>query len=112
MLRTLVLTLHHYAGGEVDDAHRRVRHIDMLTAMAAGTERLDPEVGLIDDDLDVILDLRNHEHRRKGSVPPVVRIERGEADEAMHTRFGIGIPVGIFPLDEHGGALDARLFPR
>ena len=112
MLRTLVLTLHHDAGGEVDDAHRRVRHIDMLTAMAASAERLDPEVGFTDDDLDVILNLWDHEHRRKGGMPTVVGIERREADEAMHTGFGLGIPVGVFPLDEHGGALDARLFPR
>src|SRR6266516_2940754 len=84
----------------------------MLTAMAASAERLDPEVGFTDDDLDVILNLWDHEHRRKGGMPTVVGIERREADEAMHTGFGLGIPVGVFPLDEHGGALDARLFPR
>ena len=58
VLRPLVLARHDDAGGDVCDADRRVGDVDVLTAGAARSIRIDPKVLLFDVDVDVVRQLR------------------------------------------------------
>ena len=42
-------------------------------------------------------------------MPPRIGIERRDAHEAMHARFGLQPAIGVLALDQEGRALDARL---
>src|SRR5918995_431096 len=84
----------------------------MLAAMPAGAEGLDPQVGLVDDHLDLIGNLWNHEHRRERGVPPIVGIEWREANKAVHAGLRFGITIGIAAFDEYGGTFNASLLTR
>src|SRR3990172_1501992 len=57
VLRALVLAGGHDPGGQVGDADGGVGHVDVLPAVPPGPERIDPEVLLLDLDLDVVGDL-------------------------------------------------------
>src|SRR5690242_5193407 len=110
VLRTLVLALNHDAGGEVRDAHRRIGHIDVLAAGAAGAERIDAEIVRLNIDLDFVVDLRVDEDRSERSVAARVGVEWRNAHQAMHTDFRLEQPVGVFAVDFEGNGLDARAF--
>src|SRR6266850_3348979 len=112
MLGAFVLTLHDDARGDMDNAHGGVRDIDMLAAMPAGAKRFDAQVRLADDDLDVIGDLWDDKHRCEGSMPTIVGIEGGEANQPMYPGLSFAITIGVFSFDEHGDALNPRLLAR
>src|SRR5262249_8407957 len=57
-LRALVLALHDDAGGDVGDAHGRVGLVDVLAAGAGGAVGVDAQVGVVDLDLDTLVDQR------------------------------------------------------
>src|SRR6202044_1994763 len=63
VLRPGVLHHHHDAGRNVGDADRRFGLVDVLAAGALGAHGLDPQIVLLDVDID-ILDLRQHRDRR------------------------------------------------
>ena len=79
MLRALVLALHHNAGGEVRDADRGIRHIDVLAARARGAEGIDAEVLLLDIDFDLIVHLREDVDTGEGGMPPRIGVEGRDA---------------------------------
>jgi len=58
MLRTVVLALNNNARRFVGNAYCGIRSIDMLTSGTAGPIGIDPQIGGIDLDLDVLVDLR------------------------------------------------------
>src|SRR2546421_6839897 len=60
-LALLVLALDHEVRGQVRDAHGAVGRVDALTAWSLGAEHVDPEVLLLDLDVD-LLGLGEHGH--------------------------------------------------
>src|SRR3954452_16859153 len=62
VLRAAVLHAHDYPGGDVGDADRRLRLVDVLTAGALRAHGLDSEVVALDVDVN-LLDLRQHRYR-------------------------------------------------
>ena len=84
MLGALVLTLDDDAGRNVRDADRRLGLVHVLAACAARTEHVHAQVGGIQLDLDVVLDLGRDEHGRERRVPAVARVEWRLAHEPVY----------------------------
>ena len=82
-LGLLVLALNHEIGREVGDPHRAVRGVDALATRARGAEHIDPQVLLLDLDVD-LLRLGEHRHRGGGGVDPALRFGHRHALHAMH----------------------------
>ena len=72
MLAALVLTGDDDSRGNVGDANRAVGGVDVLPARAAGAIGVDPEVALIDLDIDVVVDLGIDPDALKAGVAPSV----------------------------------------
>ncbi len=83
--------------------------VDVLAARARGAIRVDAAVALVDVDLDAVVDHRIDPDGGEARVPARVRIERRDAHQAMHARFGLQPAVGVVALDHDGRGLDARL---
>ena len=92
------------------DAHRRVGLVDVLAAGARGPIGVDAEVLVDQLDLDVVVDLGIDPDRGEAGLPPRVAVERADAHEAVHARFGLQPAVGVGAVHLEGAALDARLF--
>ncbi len=88
---------------------RRVGLVDVLAALAARAERVDPQVLVEDLDLDRVVDLRGDVDRREGGVPPRGRVERRDPDEPVDAVLGLHVAVGVLPLEPQGRALDPRV---
>ena len=72
------------------DAHGSLHLVHVLSALAAGTERVHFKFIRRNDKLGIIfLDFRNHIHAGKARVPALVGIERRDAHEAMHAALGL-----------------------
>src|SRR6185312_13214977 len=107
VLGALVLALDDDVGGEVDDAHGGVGHVDVLSALAAGAEGVDAQVLLADVDLDAVVDLGADEDAGEGGVAALGLIEGRDAHQAVDAGFGLEQTVGVVALDREGGRLDA-----
>ena len=79
MLRALVLATGHDAGGDMGDAHRGIRGVDMLAAAAARAVRINTEIFRLDFDLNRIVNFRTHENAGERRVPALGLIERRDA---------------------------------
>src|ERR1700704_4470539 len=110
VLRAIILALYHDARRQMRDAHRRVGLVDVLASGSRCAVGVDAQIGGIDLDLYILVDLGIHEHAREGGVAARVRIERGLAHQAVHAVFGAQVPVGVAAADLERGALDARHF--
>ena len=110
MLAALLLDGNGDAGGNVGDAHGRIGLVDVLAARARGAVGVDAQVLVDQLDLDVVVDLGIDPDRCKAGLAPCIAVERRDAHEAMHARFGLQPAVGVRPLDLEGAGLDARLF--
>src|SRR5690606_8114105 len=110
VLGTFVLAGHHGVGRHVGDTHRRVGGVDVLTTGARGAVGVDAQVGRVDLDFDLVVDLGGHEHRRERGVATGAGIERALAHQTVHADLGAQPAEGILALDMHGGALDAGDF--
>ena len=80
----------------------------MLATGAARPVRVDPEIFLVDLDLDILRQLRPHKHGCERRVAPGRLIKRRDTHEAMHTSFGRHQPIRIVAGQHECGALDAR----
>ncbi len=96
-------------GRQVRDAHGGVGDVDVLAAGTARAVGVDAEVLVGDLDLDVLVDLRRHVHRRERRVPALCGIERRDPDQAMHTHLALQVPVGMIADDVERRALQTRL---
>ena len=96
--------------GKVRDAHRRIRHVDVLAAGARGAEGVDAQIVELDVDLDLVVHLRVDEHRGERGVPPRVGVERRDAHQPVHADFRLQQAVGVLAVDLEGDRLDARAF--
>ena len=90
------------------DADRRLRLVDVLAAGAARAKHVDAQIRRIQLDLDIVVDLRRHEHGGERRVPSVSRIERRLAHEAVHAELGAQPAVRILAAHVNRRALDAR----
>ena len=70
------------------DADGGVGRIHVLAALAGRPVGIDPQILLIDDDFDRVIDFRIDGNRSERSVPALRRIERRNADQAMDAGFG------------------------
>ena len=77
VLRTLVLAGDDDPGRDMRDAHRAVGRVDVLAARSRGPVGIDPQIGFIDVDLDVVVDLGIDPDARKARVPACIRHRTG-----------------------------------
>src|SRR5580658_7317164 len=111
-LRALVLADDDDAARDVREAHRRIRRVDALPALARGAVNVDADLALRDLDLDVLVDLGDHVHGAERGVPPLVRVKGADPDEPVHAALGLGVAVGVLALDDERRLRDAGLVPR
>src|SRR5690606_30338948 len=109
VLAAVVLAGDDDPGRQVGDADRGVGSVDVLAAGARGTVGVDPEVALVDLDLDVVVDHRVDPDRTEARVAPRRAVERADAHEPVHAALGLGVAVGVLALDQQRGRLDAGL---
>ena len=83
MLRTFVLAAHHGVGRYVSDTYGRVGGVYVLTTRTGGTIGVDPQVGGVDVDFDVVVDFRRNEYSRERGVTTVARVVRAFANQTM-----------------------------
>ena len=81
----------------------------MLTACTAGAAGLHLDVLRTDLDLAVVIQLRHDLQRSEAGLASGVGIEGRNTHQTVNTVLTLQIAVGILPLDEDGGGLDARL---
>ena len=84
----------------------------MLAARTAGSIDIDTQLGRIDLNVDVVVDLWRYENGCERGMSSIARIEGRLAHQAMHARFGAQPAVGIFTHDMNRCALDACHFAR
>src|SRR5690606_35489048 len=89
---------HHQAGRYVGEAHRRVGGVHRLPARALGPEHVDPHVGGVDLDLDLV-GFGEDRHRGGGGVDASLRLGLGHALDTVDTRLVLEPGVGPSPFD-------------
>ena len=87
MLRPLTLTLHHNTTGLMGQPHRRIRLINMLTTSTRRPVGIRTHIRRIDLNLNIVIDLRRHIHRRKRRMATIARIKRRLAHQPVHTNL-------------------------
>ena len=110
VLRTLLLAGNDDAGRHVRDADGRVGRVDVLAASARRTIGVNLEVALADLDVDRVIDHWIDPAGREAGMPPRRRIVGADADETMDAAFRLEPAIGIMPLDQNRGGLDAGFF--
>src|SRR3989441_9113309 len=97
-LALLVLALHDEARGEVSDADGAVGGVHALAPRTLGAEHVDPEILLLDLDVD-LLRFRQHGDRGGGGVNAALRLGGRDALHAVHPRL---VPQGAVRLRAPG----------
>ena len=77
------------------EAHRRVGLVHLLAAGARGAVGVDADVGLLDVDDDVVVDLGGDVDRGEAGLAPGVLVERADADQPVHAPLGLEEAVGV-----------------
>src|SRR3974390_1691899 len=108
----LVLAALHLTGdndtrGNVRDADSGFDLVDVLSALAAGTEGVEFQVLGLDVHFDAVVNLRNHKNRSERSVAATGLIKGRNANEANKTGFAREQTASIFTAELNGGVLDA-----
>ena len=91
------------------------RGIGLVHVLPAGTARavgVDPQVGLVDLDVDVFRQERRDDHLGEGRVPAVRLVERRQPDEPVHAALRLQDSVGVVALHRERRGLEPRLLPR
>ena len=102
-----LLARDHDSGRLVGDADRRVGLVDVLASRSRSAEGVDAQVGLVDLDLDLVIEHRIHEDGGEGGVPSRLRVERRDPDQSVDALLGLQVPVCVPARDLEGRALDA-----
>src|SRR5713101_9107179 len=92
------------------NAHGGFDFVDVLAALAAGSERVDAQIFRTDVDFDLIVDFGNDENGSEGSVAARCLVKRRNADEAVHARFADQHAISVFTGELDGGVLDPSFF--
>ena len=106
VLGTFVLATDHGVGRYVGNTYGRVGGVYVLTTGTGGTIGVDPQVGRVDFDFHLVIDLRRDENRGERRVATVAGVERALAHQTVYADFGTQPAKGVFTLDVHGRAFD------
>jgi len=109
-LTALRLTRNDDVRGDVRDAHSGLHLVDVLPALATGTERVHAKILGPDIDFDAVVDLGNHEDGRKRSMAARRLIEGRNPHETMNAGFSREETVSIFTGKLDRRRLDAGFF--
>ena len=109
VLRALLLAGDDDAGRDMGDAHGGIGRVDVLAAGARGAVGVDPAVGLLDLDLDAVVDHRIDPDGGEARVAARVGIEGRDAHQPVHAGLGLQPAIGVLALDRAGRGLDAGL---
>src|SRR6201988_5499366 len=99
MLRTLILTGNDDPGREVRDAHCGIGGVDVLSAGASRSIRIDAQVFIVNLDFDVFFDLGIDKQGSERGVPPRRLIERRDPHQPVNAGFSSEQPVGILAFN-------------
>ena len=105
----LILLVGQHVVELIVQTHTRLDLVHVLSTRTAGAESVPREVRRIDVDLDGVVHQRNDEHGGERGHTLSLRIERGDAHQAVHTVFALQVTVGEVSLHLDGDGLDARL---
>ena len=108
-LAALGLAGHHDPGGQVGEADGGFDFVHVLSAFAAAAVGVDAEVAIVDFDRGVLGDFRGHIHAGEGRVAALVAVKRADADQAVHSPFGLQVAVSIVAGDFEGDPFDSGL---
>src|SRR4029453_10756458 len=86
--------------------------IAVLPAAAAGPVSVDAQLGLVDLDIDIVVDLWINPDRGEAGVAAGVAVVGADSHQPVDPAFGLQIAVGILALDQQGRRLDPRLLAR
>ena len=111
-LRALVLALHDDPGRDVGDPYRRVGLVDVLAAGARGAVGVDPQVGVVDLDLDPLVDQRPDVDLGEAGVAARRGVEGRDPHQPVDAALGGEETVGVLAAGDEGGRLEAGLLPR
>ena len=112
VLRAVVLARDDDSGRNVGDPNRTVGGVDVLTARARRAIGIDAQIGFVDLDVDVVVDLGIDPDAGEAGVAPRRAVVGADPDQPVDAAFGLQIAVGIFALDQDRRRLDPRLFAR
>ena len=105
-LRLLVLLRHHDAARKVGDADGGVGGVDALAARAARAEGVDPQILVVDLDVD-LLGFRQHRDCDRRGVDAAARFRRGHPLDPMDAALVLQLAVRAAPLDHRDHFLEA-----
>ena len=108
-LGSLVLALHHDSGRKVGNTDGGGRLVDVLSACAAASVGIDPQILIVDLHVQILFDVRHDIQRHKGSLPFSLGVEGRDSHQTVHALFRLEIAVGVFPVHLKGDGFDARL---
>ena len=97
-------------GRNVGEPDRRLCLVDVLAAGAAGAHGVDAHVGLLDVDIDAVVDHRIDVDLGERGMAPRIGVERRDAHQAVHAVLGLQPAIGVVALDLDRRRLDAGLF--
>ena len=99
-------------GREVGQADRRVRLVDVLATRPRGPICVDTQVFLVDLDLGGhVFEEGRDVHGGEAGLAPVLGVERGHPDQAVHAPLGGQQPVGEAAVDDERGREQPGLLP-
>ena len=110
VLGAIVLALDDDTGRLVGQADGAVGLVDMLAAGAGSPVGIDPDLRLVDLDLDIVVDDRIDPGRGEAGVAAGARIVGRNADETVNAALRLQPAIGVFAVDAQGRRLDTRLF--
>ena len=107
-LAALVLAGDDDPGRNVRKANGRARLVHMLAARAGGAIGIHANVVVLQVDLGVRIDLRQHFDEREGGVAPMGGVEWREPHQPVRASFALDVAVGVLSANFDGGVLDPR----
>ena len=109
VLRTLVLAGDHDPGGNVRDPDGAVGCVDVLPACPTSPIGVDPQIGFVDLDIDIVIHFGIDPHAGKARVSPGIRVIRADPDKPVDAALNLQIAVGILAFHQDRRRLDPRL---
>ena len=83
--------------------------VDVLAAGAAGAVSVDPDVVRVDDDIDILFNIRHDIAGDKGGLALALGVEGRNAHEAVNTALTLQVAVSVGAADLEINRFDARL---
>ncbi len=111
-LRSLVLALDDDPAREVGDPHRRVGLVDVLATRSRGAVGVDPQLGVVDLDRDVLVDHRPDVDLGEARVTAGGGVEGRDPDQPVDAPLGGEEAIGVLAAGDEGRRLQPRLLPR